>query len=210
LVFGKKCNNISFQQCAEKNSQEQTNSNLAAVLDLAEAFAYVGGINTQNTLNTSPVGELWNDATVDRILGEAVVKTAQVSKTSWTSSISDYNHMQTRQNKRNAESVSLSEPVESPKKPRTAIFGNYNESIISKDEKKRRIAEKLAKLAIQREEYVRFIEAEKEKQCELERKEKVYIDVKSPKRSAKKRYVEPPEQEYYGWKENSPRCMMWG
>ncbi|VDK62629.1 unnamed protein product, partial [Onchocerca ochengi] len=191
--------------CAEKNPKEQTNSNLAAVLDLAEAFAYVDGINTQNTLNTSPIGGIWNDTTVDRILGEAVVKTAQASKAPWISSISDYNHIQTRQNKRNAESVSLSEPMESPKKARTAIFGNYYESIVSKDEKKRKIAEKLAKLATQREEYVRSIEAEKEKQREEERKAKVQVHVKSPKRSAKKRYVEPPEQEYYGWKESSPR-----
>uniref|UniRef100_A0AAF5RWP8 BRCT domain-containing protein n=2 Tax=Wuchereria bancrofti TaxID=6293 RepID=A0AAF5RWP8_WUCBA len=192
-------------QYAKKNSQEQTSSNLAAVLDLTEAFAYVDGINTQNTLCTSPDRETWNDTAVDRAIDEALVKTAQASNTPWASSIrraNDYNCMQTRLNKRNAESFSPTEPMESPKKARTAIFENY-QPVISKDEKKRRIAEKLAKLAVQREQYMRFIEAEKKKQLEQEEKAKVHAD--SAKRSTKKRCVEPPEPEYYGWRESSPR-----
>ncbi|CAG9540235.1 unnamed protein product, partial [Cercopithifilaria johnstoni] len=74
-------------QYAEKNFQEQTSSNLAAVLDLADAFAYVDGINTQSTLGTSPDGETWNDAAVGCALGEAVVKTGQAGEASWTSPI---------------------------------------------------------------------------------------------------------------------------
>ncbi|MCP9258036.1 hypothetical protein DINM_001199 [Dirofilaria immitis] len=146
------------EQCAKKDLQEPINNNLAAVLDLAEAFACVDGINSQNTMSNSSIREIWNDTTVDRVLDEAVIKTAQTRKALWTSSISDYNRMQTRQNKRNAEAVSLTEPVESPKKqeqPFLKIIVNW-----------RRIAEKLAKLATQREEYVRSMQAEKEKQRE--------------------------------------------
>ncbi|KAM3720373.1 DNA topoisomerase 2-binding protein [Dirofilaria immitis] len=193
------------EQCAKKDLQEPINNNLAAVLDLAEAFACVDGINSQNTMSNSSIREIWNDTTVDRVLDEAVIKTAQTRKALWTSSISDYNRMQTRQNKRNAEAVSLTEPVESPKKARTTVSENYCELVISKDEKKRRIAEKLAKLATQREEYVRSMQAEKEKQREQERKVEVQAHVESLKRNTKKRFAKPPEPEYYGWKESSPR-----
>uniref|UniRef100_A0A0R3RPX7 DNA topoisomerase 2-binding protein 1 n=1 Tax=Elaeophora elaphi TaxID=1147741 RepID=A0A0R3RPX7_9BILA len=194
-------------QHAQKNFEEQTSSNLAAVLDLTDAFAYVDRINTQNTLDTSRDREIWNDTAVCQALGEAVVKTAQESKAPWTSikQDNDYNLMQTRQNKRSAESVSLIGPVESPKKARTTVFENHCESVISKDEKKKRVAEKLAKLAVQREQYMRSIEVEKEKQREQEKKTELHVPVESPKRDAKKRYIEPPEPEYYGWKESSPR-----
>ncbi|CAG9534485.1 unnamed protein product, partial [Cercopithifilaria johnstoni] len=111
----------------------------------------------------------------------------------------------TRQNKRSAESVLPIGFVENLKKARTTVFENRCEPAISKNEKKRRIAEKLAKLAAQREQYMRSVEDEKEKQREQERKVKVHVPVKSPKRNAKKRYIEPPEPEYYGWKESSPR-----
>ncbi|VBB29041.1 unnamed protein product [Acanthocheilonema viteae] len=195
-------------QYAEKNSQKQISNNLAAVLDLADAFAYVDGINTQSTLGISSGGEIWNDTAVGCALGEAVVKTAQASKVPWTSSIkqdNDYIRMQTRQNKRNAESILSIGTVENPKKARTIVFENHCEQVISKDEKKKRIAEKLAKLAVQREKYMRSREAEKEKQREQEKEAKAHVPVESPKRSAKKRYVKPPEPEYYGWKESSPR-----
>lgn len=57
--FFKKCYNISFQQHAKKNFQGRESSNLAAVLDLADAFAYVDGISTQNTSGISPDRETW-------------------------------------------------------------------------------------------------------------------------------------------------------
>nr|CDQ02263.1 BMA-MUS-101, isoform g [Brugia malayi] len=192
-------------QYGKKNSQGQTSNNLAAVLDLTEAFSYVNEINTQNTLCTSPDRETWNDTAVDRAIDEALVKTAHANNTPWASSIrraNDYNRMQIRLNKRNAQSFSPIEPMESPKKARTTIFENC-QPVISKDEKKRRIAEKLAKLAVQREQYMRFIEAEKKKQLEQEEKAKVHMD--SVKRCTKKRCVELPEPEYYGWRESSPR-----
>ncbi|EJD75758.1 hypothetical protein LOAG_17169 [Loa loa] len=207
LPIRKTLNKNEKKKYAGKNSQEQTSNNLAAVSNLAESSAYVGGINTQSTMGISSNGETWNDTAVGRALCEAVVKTAQASSAPGISSIrraNDYYQMQTRQNKRDAESASPTEPMDGSKKPRTTVFENY-ESIISKDEKKRKIAEKLAKLAVQREQYMRSIEAGKKKQCEQERKTVVQVHVESSERSSKKRCVEPPEPEHYGWKESSPR-----
>uniref|UniRef100_A0A915PII3 BRCT domain-containing protein n=1 Tax=Setaria digitata TaxID=48799 RepID=A0A915PII3_9BILA len=211
----------SVAECDKKNLEEQASTNLAEVLNLTEAYAYVDGISTQKTLDSSLSEDTWNDTSVNRVLGEAVVKTAQTSKIPWTSTrrTTDYDRMQARieswQEKINepgyvwlvveAENSAAILLEYSYQNSKTQFLLNGLDISPFCRADRRRIAEKLAKLAMQREQYVRTIEAEKEKQREQEKKARAQVDTELSKRSARKRHVELPEPQYYGWKESSPR-----
>ncbi|VDM95157.1 unnamed protein product [Thelazia callipaeda] len=206
--------NYSEESIAQVHQQKSVGDNLVAALNFTDAYDYVNKMNTQNTSRKS---DSWvglyiskNDTAVGQILNEAVIKTAQAHETVHISpgkAVCDYNRIQIRENKRKATETIAIGHINSPKKVRTIMVDNICSSDASKDEKKRRIAERLAKLAVEKEEFMRAREAKKEIEREMEKKDRVSPPEKFEMRCTERKFVEPPQPECYGWKESSPRPL---